>query len=54
MSGKLPKPTGDADAIDDWESKAEAAVGEIYLLVKVIKGCTSEARKMTLLKCGGY
>jgi hypothetical protein len=34
VSGKLPKPIRDADEIMKWETKAEKAAGEIYLLVE--------------------
>ena len=34
VSGKLPQPTEGADEILKWETKAEKAAGEIYLLVE--------------------
>jgi len=34
VSGNLPRPIKDADEVNKWETKAERAAGEIYLLVE--------------------
>jgi len=48
VSGKLPQPTEGGDEILKWETKAEKAACEIYLLVESDQGgYTSEGMNMT-------